>query len=59
MSNTGVVGRSASAGGISNLAKDDNDAEMNGPLVPEKILKSVQVFKYHFMHMYVCFYKSL
>jgi hypothetical protein len=38
----GSVGRSVSAGAISNLVKDEN-IESNGPLVPEKVLKSVQV----------------
>ncbi|XP_031557993.1 leucine-rich repeat flightless-interacting protein 2-like [Actinia tenebrosa] len=40
MTNNGV-GRSVSAGAISNLVNDEK-VEANGPLVPEKVLKSAQ-----------------
>lgn len=40
------MSRSVSTGGISNRAKEEL-AEMNGPALPEKVLKSMQVNVLH------------
>ena len=56
------VARSISTGssGMSTTTKDQN-MDMNGPLVPEKVLKSIQVcvvYFYERFHVAVCLFSN-